>query len=96
MRRLLFILGFITAISVSNAFATGAALGRNDFFASMLLVAMLGIVLVMVYLFNFINRIFKDPDYRERIKSGFMRIYQSLIDRLRGDDREYLRFQSLN
>ncbi len=86
----------IALLVVSNVYATGAALGSDDAFASMIVVALLTIVLGLVYLFGFINRIFKDPDYRDGIKSNFTSAYKTLIDRLKEDDREYLRFHHLN
>lgn len=91
-----FLFSVIAMFTVSSAYASGGALGSDDFFASMVIVAILTTVLGFVYLFNFINKIFKDPDYREGIKNNFTNVYQNLIDRLRGDDREYLRFQHLN
>ena len=96
MNRFKIILSWIALLAVSNSYASGGALGSDDVFASMIIVAFLTIVLGLVYLFNFINKIFKDPEYGEGIKSGFTNVYKNLIDRLKEDDREYLRYHHLN
>jgi len=96
MNRFKFIFSLIAFLTVSCVYASGGALGSDDFFASMVVVAFLAIALGLVYLFSCINRIFRDPDYRGRIKTNFTAVYKNLIDRLKKEQGEYLPFQQLN
>ncbi|MBL4657055.1 MAG: hypothetical protein JKX73_03580 [Flavobacteriales bacterium] len=65
MKLLTTILIVLTSFS---AFAGGGASSRGDVLFSLSIVALLTILLALVYLFEFMNRIRKDKDYRVQLK----------------------------
>ena len=78
MKKLIFSLA-ISILTASQASAGGASLGTNDVYASMAIVGILILILGLIYFTDFINRIYKDPDYRDRMRSSVV----SFVDALR-------------
>ncbi|MBL4752498.1 MAG: hypothetical protein JKY52_02700 [Flavobacteriales bacterium] len=66
MKILLTISVMLTSLGASASGMTG---GKDDVVFSMLFVAFLVLILGMVYLADFVNKIRKDKDYRDHLKA---------------------------
>jgi len=60
--------------SVVQVQASALAYGKDDFIVYFSMMGFLAALLSAFYLYDFMKRIFKDPDYRDRIKTSFMDI----------------------
>ena len=68
----------LVVLTSFNAFAGGAALSNADIIFCLAIIAILTILLGMVYLFEFINKIRKDMDYREQLKAGAVNLISTV------------------
>ena len=85
----------IALFACASVQASGMAYGSDDIVASLVVVGLLVIILGLIYLFNFINRIFKDPDYRDGIKNKAISIFSIIADKLGNKNQEYRHIKKL-
>jgi len=59
----------LVVLTSFSAFAGGGATGKEDVLFSLAIVAFLTLLLGLVYLSDFVNKIRKDKDYREHLRT---------------------------
>jgi len=66
---------------VKQVYAGGATLGKDDELAYMAIIGFLFLILVLLYANDFIQKIFRNPDYRERLKSPFISFVNAIREK---------------
>lgn len=66
------------AFTSLSAFASGGGSSREDILFSLGIVAFLTVILGLVYLFEFMNRIRKDKDFREHLKGRALHLISTV------------------
>ena len=68
----------LISITSFSAFAGGGALGHEDVIVSMTIIGFLVLLLGFVYLFDFINKIRKDKNYRDHLKARVVNLISTV------------------
>lgn len=76
-----------------SALASGGGSSKEDIIFSLAIVALLIILLGLVYLFEFINKIRKNKDYREQVKVRVLHLIstvRTIFIRKKAEDDEHI------